>query len=67
MSFSAFLVAYLIILWLAFGQKWLVNAIEARKDTSAFFAVVYKLRFLLFVALQFVIELAVLSYDRFLN
>ena len=67
MSFSAFVLFYAIILWLIFGQKWLVSKVDAKKDTNPFYRTVHKFGYLAGtgIAISVIIELVVLACERF--
>lgn len=66
MSFSAFVLFYAIILWLTFGQKWLVSKVSTKKDTNPFYRTVfYTFRYLAGIMISVIIELVVLACERF--
>lgn len=62
MSFSAFLLFFLLVIWLAFVPKWMLRQIQPKKDKNTLYSALHKIKhalpvllFYLFVALVKVI------------
>lgn len=47
MSFSTFVLFFLIVLWLSFGPKWLLRKVHSRKDNSLIYSTLYKIKYAL--------------------
>lgn len=42
MSFSAFFLLFLLVVWLAYVPNWLLRQIQSKKDTSTLYGALYK-------------------------
>lgn len=44
MSFSAFVLFFIIVIWLSWGPRWLLGKLEVRKERSPVYHRLYELR-----------------------
>ncbi len=55
MSFSAFVLFFIIALWLSFGPKWLLRKGHSQKDNSLLYSTLYKIRYALPVLTSYLV------------